>query len=479
MVELWIIIVILCLLISTGSALIALRIQHRSLDNSRQEREAWQQAQEGRQRTWEVRQGKHILDAEKKLADQLKDARREWRDWSVQVQQEHQEWRDSVDLEQELTRLPHIEQVELASQTPGGRLQPPNWQPPTLYKADLQGRDLSYRYMERADLREAQLAGTNLYMADLTGASLTGASLQEACLIGANLSGADLRGADLTAANLMVADLHNAVLHGAKLTGARGLTAEQLQTAIYDSTTVIDSSIDITLPRIPGVQTTPRELLSSGPTHDKHTDELATSDESASTNPSTEALLPATEVAVLVAAPGSEVVEAEQAPLATGVVADAVPAEANVMLASPAETADNASIAQTQSANSLPENALPASGSAKSKKSSSTRKRASKAKQATALTLAQTRASEQEKTKVEAATDDLLPVASEEEESDDEELLSSKIIQLPTRTAKTRPLAGAGEQNKNDKAQKKAGNTRTVDFSGGVDDTESPHAHAN
>src|SRR5689334_11440963 len=112
MVELWIIIVILCLLISTGSALIALRIQHRSLDNSLQEREAWQQAQEGRQRTWEVRQGKHILDAEKKLADQLKDARREWRDWSVQVQQEHQEWRDSVDLEQELTRLPHIEQVE-------------------------------------------------------------------------------------------------------------------------------------------------------------------------------------------------------------------------------------------------------------------------------------------------------------------------------------------------------------------------------
>src|SRR5262245_37957101 len=107
MVELWIIIVMLCLLTAVGSALIALRLQYRSLDNTRQEREAWQQAQEGRQRTWEVRQGKHILDAEKKLADQLKDARREWREWGVQVQQDHQEWRDSVDLETQLARLPH------------------------------------------------------------------------------------------------------------------------------------------------------------------------------------------------------------------------------------------------------------------------------------------------------------------------------------------------------------------------------------
>src|SRR6266849_7308173 len=99
MVALWIMIILLCLLTTAGGALIVLRIQHRTLDNSRQEREAWQQAQEGRQRTWEVRQGKHILDAEKKLADQLKEARREWRDWGAQLQQDHQEWRADVDLE--------------------------------------------------------------------------------------------------------------------------------------------------------------------------------------------------------------------------------------------------------------------------------------------------------------------------------------------------------------------------------------------
>jgi uncharacterized protein YjbI with pentapeptide repeats len=263
MVEFWIIIVALCLLVSTGSALIALRLQYRSFDNIRQEREAWQQAQEGRQRTWEVRQGKHILDAEKKLADQLKEARREWQDWNSQLRKENQEWRASVDRETELARLPHIEQVELAYQSQQGHLQPKDWHPPLLYQATLQGRDLSYRYLGRADLREAQLEAANLSMADLTGASLTGANLQQANLTGAHLSGADLRGADLSGANLLVADLHNAALHGANLSGARNLTPEQLQMAIYDSTTRVDSIIDITLPRIPGVLITPPELLTT------------------------------------------------------------------------------------------------------------------------------------------------------------------------------------------------------------------------
>lgn len=263
MVALWIIIIILCLLTATGGALIALRIQYRSLDNSRQEREAWQQAQEGRQRTWEVRQGKHILDAEKKLADQLKDARREWHEWSGQIRQDQQEWLERADIEKELARLPHIEQIELAHTAYSGRPQPKDWRPPLLYRADLHGRDLSHRYLERADLRETNLANASLYMADLTGASLAGANLAGANLAGANLSGVDLRGADLTNANFLVADLHNTVLHGTNLSGARNLSPEQLQMAIYDSTTIIDSSIDITLPRIPGVQITPSELLTA------------------------------------------------------------------------------------------------------------------------------------------------------------------------------------------------------------------------
>lgn len=262
MVGLWILLVMLCLLIATGSALLALRLQYRAIDQTRQEREAWQQAQESRQRTWEVRQGKHILEAEKKLADQLKDARREWRAWSVQLEQNQLDWQERADIEKEVARLPHIEHLELPQNAASRHQRPENWRPPMLYRANLSGRDLSYRYMERADLREADLTEANLYMADLTGASLAGANLERANLTGANLSGADLRGANLANVSLLVTDLHNAVLHGAVLLGARHLSTQQLQEAIYDSTTVIDSAIDITLPRIPGVQVTPADLLS-------------------------------------------------------------------------------------------------------------------------------------------------------------------------------------------------------------------------
>jgi uncharacterized protein YjbI with pentapeptide repeats len=260
MAEFWVIFVMLCLLIATGSALVALRMQYRLLDKTRQEREAWQQAQEGRQRTWEVRQGKHILDAERKLADQLKDARREWRSWSVEVEQNHQTWLERADIEKELARLSHVEQLELLPGSGNRRLPPPGWRPSLLYRADLRGHDLSHRYMERADLREARLAGANLYMADLSGAILTGANLENANLTGANLSGADLRGANLSGASFLVSDLHQALLHGAILLGAHHLATRQLHAALYDDTTVIDSSLDVTLPRLPGVQIVPADL---------------------------------------------------------------------------------------------------------------------------------------------------------------------------------------------------------------------------
>lgn len=262
MVLLWMILLMLCLLIATGSALIALRLQYRLLEKTRQEREAWQQAQEGRQRTWEVRQGKHILDAEKKLADQLKEARREWRSWSMEVEQNQQAWLERADIEKEVARLPHVEHLELPLKAGGQRQQPAGWRPPMLYQADLRGRDLAYRYMERADLREAALTGANLYMADLSGAILAGANLENANLTGANLCGADLRGANLSGASFLVTDLHNALLHGAILLRARHLSTQQLQTALYDSTTVIDSSLDVTLPRLPGIQVTLAGLLS-------------------------------------------------------------------------------------------------------------------------------------------------------------------------------------------------------------------------
>src|SRR5260370_42703153 len=105
--------------------------------------------------------------------------------------------------------------------------------------------------MGRADLREAQMAGANLYMADLTGASMAGANLESANLAGANLAGADLRGANLRGTNLLVADLHSTILHGTTLLETRGLSPQQLQTAIYDSTTIIDNAKDLALAASP------------------------------------------------------------------------------------------------------------------------------------------------------------------------------------------------------------------------------------
>jgi hypothetical protein len=262
MAEIWTIVAILSVFLVVGSTLIAMRIQYRVIHKTREEREAWQQAQEGRQRTWEVRQGKHILETEKKLADQVKEVRKDWRDWRIQAENDQQALKTRVEVEQELARLPRIDEIELPYNQQGARQLLAHWQPPVLYRADLRGRDFSHLYLERADLREAQLTDANLYMADLTGACLAGANLEGANLIGANLSGADLRGANLSGANLMVADLHNAILHGATLLQMLNLAPEQLQVAVYDSTTTIDSAIDITLARIPGVHVRPNNTRS-------------------------------------------------------------------------------------------------------------------------------------------------------------------------------------------------------------------------
>jgi hypothetical protein len=426
----------------------------RSLDRSRQEREAWQQAQEGRQRTWEVRQGKHILDAEKKLADQLKEARREWRDWSAQVQQEHQEWRAGVDLEKELARLPHIEQVELAHETAESRLQPRDWHAPTLYKADLRGRDLAHRYMERADLREAQLSEASLYMADLTGASLTGANLQQANLMGANLTGADLRGANLRGSNLMVADLHNAILHGADLTGARNLTPEQLQSAIYDSTTIIDSAIDITLPRIPSVATTPSRLLtaSSSAIQANEAKPAIPIELDASADANT-AETPAPNEA---STPGGEenMVSTDQEtviPESHAALPASAPSPIEEAVASrPEESIDSSVLSDTE----VPEDTAPVATS--NPKRSASRKRASKARQATSAA-PQTANNSQEADALSATPE--------------EEILARKIIQWPARVSWTRSQSGSTEQNKGDKSD--------TNFNAETGNREDQHAQAN
>lgn len=266
MVALWMMIVILSLFSAMAGALIALRLQYRILEEGRQERDAWREAQEGRQRTWEVRQAKRNLEVEKQLSSQFKDLRKEWQGWQQawqeQAEQDQQTWHIRVALEQEVARLPHIEDVELPLKlhTHTSHQQPDRWQAPTLYQADLRGRDLSHRYMHQADLREAQLTSADLYMTDLTNANLAGANLEGANLAGANLCGANLRGANLRKTNLLVADLHNAILQGTTLLEARGLTLPQLHAAIYDETTSLDSAIHAALTHISDGQIALEEL---------------------------------------------------------------------------------------------------------------------------------------------------------------------------------------------------------------------------
>ncbi len=255
------------------SVWIALKVQQRQLLNIRSQQEAWERAQEGHQRIWEVRQEKHTNEIEKKFIAQVQDIRHEWRRWEAKdaqrvraMEQRYDMATAKLSVEYELARLPHVEETPLPVSPNDFRQHVfDNWQPPRLYGADLSHRDLSYRYLGRADLREAQLAGTIFYMADLSGATLAGADLSGADLSGANLSGTDLRNATLTNANLLVADLHNAVLIGANLRGARNLEPQQVYSAIYDSTTQLDAEVDITMTGIPSVRRLPTSATSPVP----------------------------------------------------------------------------------------------------------------------------------------------------------------------------------------------------------------------
>ena len=242
------IIIILTALIGT---LFALRIQFSFMVRRQNEREAWERAQEGRQQNWEQFQERRLQMVEQKLNEQVR-----------QVQQEWQQWKDMDNdrtsrmfIEYELSRLPMVEETPLAQNGPYALYAAPaNWEPPTLSRVDLSNFDLERRFMGQANLRESLLVHANLYMVDLRGACLVGADLTNANLVGANLAGADLRGANLAGANLLVADLHGAILNGANLQGARNLTTQQLYTATYDHTTLLDTEVDTTMPRLPAIR---------------------------------------------------------------------------------------------------------------------------------------------------------------------------------------------------------------------------------
>ncbi|MDR2196632.1 MAG: pentapeptide repeat-containing protein [Coriobacteriales bacterium] len=141
-----------------------------------------------------------------------------------------------------------------------------------LQHANLQHAYLQHAYLQRAHLQGAHLQGAYLQGAYLQGAYLQGANHQDANLQDANLQGANLRGANLQDANLQGADLRGAYLQHAHLQGMdfrgvdfrgahlqgvdfRGailcgtdlrrteITVEQLQSARYDATTMIDEEL--------------------------------------------------------------------------------------------------------------------------------------------------------------------------------------------------------------------------------------------
>ena len=99
--------------------------------------------------------------------------------------------------------------------------------------------DLNFVRLEHADLTEAVLIDVNLTKAGLVGARLGGAWLLLANLTDAVMSGADLRGARLNGAILTGTHLERADLRGADLGKARGLTPQQLESAIGDATTML------------------------------------------------------------------------------------------------------------------------------------------------------------------------------------------------------------------------------------------------
>jgi Pentapeptide repeats (8 copies) len=270
---------IVCLAAAIIGACIALGLNRGYVQRISTQQVAWERAQESHQRSWESGQAQQFAAMEQRLSRQVQQVKQECKAWEEGDQQrlealrrQHAAYATQLQLQNELERLPRIEEVPVFSPLEDPlKHAPANWRPPQLHASKLSGHDLSHRFLALADLRNADLVQTNFFMADLSGAVLSGAHLAGADLAGANLSGADLRGADLGGANLLVADLRAAILLGTDLRGARNVTLEQLASAVYDSSTQIDT--EITLSALSPA--TPRpEALEKGEALPDHQEEL-------------------------------------------------------------------------------------------------------------------------------------------------------------------------------------------------------------
>src|SRR6266567_1878090 len=187
---------LIALLAAVAGAFIALWIQSLIQKKQEEQKQAWEHAQENHLQSWESQQEKRVADLEARLTTRFQQLQQAWKQWVTQ---------DTI-----------------------------------------QATALSQGYLGYANLCEAQLSGATFFMANLSGANLAKANLVGADLSGVDFSGADLRDAILSNTNLLVADLHKANLTGANLLGAKGLTPEQIHSAIYDSTTLFDTDFDST-----------------------------------------------------------------------------------------------------------------------------------------------------------------------------------------------------------------------------------------
>lgn len=119
--------------------------------------------------------------------------------------------------------------------------------------------DLSHTFLERGEFGDANLSWCNFSNSVLNGASFFRAKLNlsnfhqanltEAFLIEANFSGALLASANFTGANMHRCNLSQAVLTWARLTNvdlsaAKGLTWEQISSAIIDQTTKLPPELE-------------------------------------------------------------------------------------------------------------------------------------------------------------------------------------------------------------------------------------------
>jgi uncharacterized protein YjbI with pentapeptide repeats len=105
--------------------------------------------------------------------------------------------------------------------------------------ADLRGIDLDGVNLSGAVLRDTYLGDATLSGADLSFADLSDAGLRDADLSVADLRGADLSGADLSDAKLHGTSMAGAILAYVDLRKVRGLTQEQIYSAIGNGGTLL------------------------------------------------------------------------------------------------------------------------------------------------------------------------------------------------------------------------------------------------